>query len=259
MLERLLLRLLAYVSLVAFTLIAPAAFAQNLLSHNKAVAASSQEGGLAPTAAVDGNTGTRWGSNFSDPQWILVDLGATATINRVLLNWEAAYGKAYQIQVSSNGTSWTTIYSTANSDGGVDDINLSGSGRYVRMYGTARANGYGYSLWEFQVYGAFSTQTSLLSKSMPVVASSSEVGLLPANVADANLNTRWGSNFSDAEWIYVDLATKANISKVVLNWEAAYGKSYQIQVSDNAANWTTIYSTTNSDGGIDDLSLSGSG
>jgi hypothetical protein len=29
---------------------------------------------------------------------------------------------------------------------------VSGSGRYIRMYGTARGTRYGYSLYEFQVY-----------------------------------------------------------------------------------------------------------
>jgi hypothetical protein len=29
---------------------------------------------------------------------------------------------------------------------------LSGSGRYIRMYGTARATAWGYSLWSFEAY-----------------------------------------------------------------------------------------------------------
>ena len=71
----------------------------------------------------------------------------------MVLNWEAAYGKAYQIQTSNDATNWTTIYSTTSGTGGVETLNISGSGRYVRMYGTQRATQYGYSLWEFQVYG----------------------------------------------------------------------------------------------------------
>src|SRR5689334_24998628 len=53
--------------------------------------------------AVDGNTGTRWASAQQiDPQWIYVDLGATTSINHVILRWEAAYGKSYQIQTSND-------------------------------------------------------------------------------------------------------------------------------------------------------------
>ena len=70
--------------------------------------------------AVDGNAGTRWSSQFSDPQWISIDLGQTYNLSRVRLNWEEAYGKAYQIQVSRDATNWTSVYSTSTSDGGVD-------------------------------------------------------------------------------------------------------------------------------------------
>jgi hypothetical protein len=125
------------------------------LALNKPVTASSMESASYPGSnAVDGNTGTRWSSSFSDPQWIYVDLQATYNITRVKLNWEAAYGKSYQIQVSSDAVNWTTNYSTTTGAGGIEDLSgLSGTGRYVRMYGTARGTIYGYSLWEFQVYG----------------------------------------------------------------------------------------------------------
>lgn len=126
------------------------------LALNKPATASSVESGTSFTAnlAVDGNTGTRWSSAASDPQWIRVDLGSTTSISRVVLRWEAAYGKSYQIQTSNDDVNWTTIYSTTTGDGGVDDLTgLSGSGRYVRMYGTVRGTAWGYSLWELEVYG----------------------------------------------------------------------------------------------------------
>ncbi|MEV6971538.1 discoidin domain-containing protein, partial [Hamadaea sp. NPDC051192] len=52
--------------------------APTLISQGKAATASSAENATFPaSAAVDGNTGTRWSSAFSDPQWLQVDLGAT--------------------------------------------------------------------------------------------------------------------------------------------------------------------------------------
>jgi beta-glucanase (GH16 family) len=126
-----------------------------LLSQGHPATASSTENASFPaSAAVDGNTGTRWSSAFSDPQWVRVDLGAVHTIKQVNLNWEAAYGKAFQIQTSNDGSSWTTIYSTTTGTGGQQNLSVSGSGRYVRVYGTQRGTQYGYSLWEFQVYGS---------------------------------------------------------------------------------------------------------
>src|SRR5277367_2681916 len=134
-----------------------AAAASTLLSQGQPATASSTESAAYPASdAVDGNTGTRWSSAFSDPQWLEVDLGSSASITQVVLQWEAAYATAFQIQTSSDGTNWTTIYSTTTGTGGTQTLNVTGTGRYVRMYGTARATQYGYSLWEFQVYGTTS-------------------------------------------------------------------------------------------------------
>jgi trimeric autotransporter adhesin len=132
----------------------------NLALNKPATASSIENAGTTAAMAVDGNTGTRWSSAFSDPQWLSVDLGATAAITRVRLVWEAAYGKTYQIQVSTDNVSWTTIKTQSAGTGGTEDwTGLVGSGRYVRMYGTARGTGYGYSLWEFEVYGTIGGAT----------------------------------------------------------------------------------------------------
>jgi hypothetical protein len=105
-----------------------------------------------PSYATDGNYNTRWASEWLDTAWIQVDLGSVTTFNRVLLAWEAAYATSYQVQISSDGTNWTTVYSTTSGNGGFDDLAVSGTARYVRMNGQVRATTFGYSLWEFGVY-----------------------------------------------------------------------------------------------------------
>ena len=126
----------------------------NLALNRPATSSSNETTALTPNLAVDGNTTTtRWASAYADPQWIQIDLGATSTIARVVLNWEAAYGKSYQIQTSNDAVNWTNIYTTTTGDGAIDDLNVSGSGRYIRVYGTVRGTVYGYSLWEFEAYG----------------------------------------------------------------------------------------------------------
>ncbi len=132
-----------------------AAAADTLLSQGKPVTASSIEGeGTPAAAAVDGNPDTRWSSEFSDPQWLQVDLGASATISRVELDWEYAHAKAFSIETSADAKDWTPIYTTKAGPGGNETLDVTGKGRYVRMYGTTRDNGYGYSLWEFKVFGS---------------------------------------------------------------------------------------------------------
>ncbi|WP_249998122.1 ThuA domain-containing protein [Actinoplanes sp. M2I2] len=125
------------------------------LALNKTATASSVENGSYPASnAVDASTTTRWSSAFGDPQWVQVDLGATFNVNRVRLLWEAAYGSAYQIQTSANGTTWTTERSVTGGNGGEDDLTgLNAQARYVRVLGTTRATAWGYSLFTFEVYG----------------------------------------------------------------------------------------------------------
>ncbi|WP_405698203.1 discoidin domain-containing protein [Streptomyces sp. NBC_01185] len=149
----------AVVTALAATLLAvvPTTTAQAapaLLSQGKPVTASSQEHYGTPAAdAVDGNLGTRWSSAASDGQWLQVDLGSSTSLSQVVLRWEGAYAKAYRIELSTDGTNWSTAYSTTTGAGGTETLSISGTARYVRMQGVTRATGYGYSLWEFQVYG----------------------------------------------------------------------------------------------------------
>jgi hypothetical protein len=179
----------------------------------------------------------------------------------VTLNWEAAYARAFQIQTSNDGANWTTIYSTTTGPGGVQNLAVSGSGRYIRMYGTQRATPYGYSLWEFSVNGSPATGSgTLLSQGQPATASSVENASFPPSAAvDGNTGTRWSSAFSDPQWLQVDLGATRAISQVVLNWEAAYARAFQIQTSNDGASWTTIYSTTTGTGGVQNLAVNGSG
>ncbi|GAB7129168.1 hypothetical protein JCM19000A_36760 [Silvimonas sp. JCM 19000] len=276
----------------------------NLALGHTATASSNENPAFSDASYVaDGNTTTRWSSLVVDPSWVTIDLGSTQSINKVVLIWETAYGKAYQIQVSTDNVNWTTAYTQANGAGGTETLTFNTvSGRYVRMYGTARGTQYGYSLWEFQVFGpasqtgaatsvsASKTSTSSSSSTAPAstATSSSTLGsgqstaaattadasvnlalnkvvkvsgsenaatLAGTNAVDGNSGTRWGSAFVDPGWIEVDLGSVQTVGRVVLRWEAAYGKAYQIQTSNDEANWSTVYTQTAGKGGVEDLSF----
>jgi chitodextrinase len=127
-----------------------------LLSQGKPVATSTVESSsYTGSKAVDGSATTRWASvEGADPQWLRIDLGQAATIHRVLLNWEVAYAKQYRIEISDDGTDFTTVTTVDNGDGQTDDLTgLNAHGRYVRVVGLTRGTSYGYSLWEAQVFG----------------------------------------------------------------------------------------------------------
>ncbi|WP_078859872.1 family 20 glycosylhydrolase [Streptomyces sp. NRRL F-2747] len=136
----------------------------NLARNRPTTASSTETAGFPAAAATDGDPGTRWSSAYADPQWLQVDLGSGQAVSRVVLRWEAAYGKAFRIQLSDDAATWRTVYSTTTGAGGVQELTgLSGSGRYIRVYGTARGTAYGYSLYEFEVYGGPPGGTRTLS------------------------------------------------------------------------------------------------
>ncbi|MFF3213497.1 discoidin domain-containing protein [Streptomyces sp. NPDC002886] len=110
---------------------------------------------FAPGLAFDGSRGSRWASEWHDDEWLQVDLGSSQLVKRVTLDWEAAYGRSYRIEVSANGTDWTTAWSTVEGDGGVDTARFSGvPARYVRVHGAGRGTKWGYSLYEVGVYSS---------------------------------------------------------------------------------------------------------
>jgi cytochrome c len=205
---------------------------------------------LEASDAADGDPLTRWSSEFSDAQFIQVDLGQDTAFDRIVLHWELARAAEYEIQVSSDGETWSTLRRVAAS-GDVDDLSdLVGSARYVRMQGVTRATPWGYSLFEFEVYRAGIN----LAAGRPMMASSTERMVFPAAFAvDGDPSTRWNSQFADEQWLAVDLGSTAALDRVVLKWDAGFAADYELLVSDDASSWRTIRNVTDADGGVDEL------
>jgi hypothetical protein len=124
------------------------------LALNKAVYASSYEGSSREAYFVnDGKKNTRWSSNYSDNQWLTIDLHAPAQISRVVLHWENAYGREYEIQVSGNGIDWQTVFYTNAGKQGINNIVFDQvEARYVKFKGIKRGSSWGYSLYELEIF-----------------------------------------------------------------------------------------------------------
>lgn len=118
----------------------------SLISADKStISSSSQKVDYEPANAVDNNPSTRWGSEYSDDQWIYIDLGTMAYIEKVVLDWETAYGAEYEVQVSDDASSWATVFTESQGDGNQDEIDgLDVKGRFVRMQGNVRGTQWGY-------------------------------------------------------------------------------------------------------------------
>lgn len=133
----------------------PDPHAPSLLSAGCAVTASSVESeAFAPANACDGSRTSRWSSAFTDTEWILLDLGAERRVEAVALDWENAFAREYRLDISRDGKTWRNLHAKRDGKGGREEIiGISAAGRYVRLTGAKRAGDWGYSLWEFSVYG----------------------------------------------------------------------------------------------------------
>lgn len=125
------------------------------LAAGKRARASSALGANTADKAVDTDRDTRWESRFDDNEWIAVDLGDTYMLNRVVIDWEGAYAREYEIATSLDGETWTPAASVTDGHGGVETIAIPDAvGRHVRVNCIKRATGYGNSIYELQVYGS---------------------------------------------------------------------------------------------------------
>ncbi|MEU7049779.1 discoidin domain-containing protein [Streptomyces eurythermus] len=219
-------------------------------------ASGSENAGTGPGLAFDGDAATRWSSNFADDAWIRVDLGAVLRVDRVTLDWEAAYGKRYVLEVSRNGTDWTPFYTeTAGTGGSVTAYThpQEVTGRYIRLRGLERATPYGYSLWNFKAYGgepapAATTRANLALHHPAYANHYQDAAHSPAFLTDggwpASLKgdaSRWSSDWNADRWVSVDLGAPSTIDTVDLYWESAYAVDYLLQVSDDNRTWRTVH------------------
>lgn len=235
-----------------------------------ATSSGSERGDLSAAAAIDHDQNTRWGSLFSDNQWLTLDFGESKQINHVHIEWENAHASQYLLQVSDDNASWTTIKTVDNSQGGVEDwTGLGAQGRYLRMQGVKRSGNYGYSIFEIQAYsgGAAATPTEPTDPVVvdptqpgvaikPATATSSALenpGNSALNAIDGKTSTRWASAFEDGAWIQFDFGVKTQVGYMKLLWENAYGKQYNLLISDDGASWTQIRAVTNGQGGTEEF------
>jgi beta-glucosidase len=131
---------------------------QDLALDQSTTASSTQDATAYPARdATDGDPGSRWSSASADPQWLDVDLGAPQQICGIGILWEAAYASAFQVQVSNDNSTWTSVYSTTTGTGGNQTLTVSVTARYIRVYATARGTQFGDSIFELNVYGLTTT------------------------------------------------------------------------------------------------------
>jgi hypothetical protein len=243
---------------------------------DKVTASSVESNHFVGDWAVDGKRDSRWASEgpFADGapeiQWLKLDLGGIRFIDSINLEWERAYSRDYDIQISNDGEdeSWINvenIYFPVEAKAGHVRLRmLNVRARFVRIYSHAGDMNYGISLYEVAIFGDFEGDckqrrsfecpgTFIELEASAASASSEERWDVSADKAiDEDMDTRWSSAFNEGESIMLDLGALTLIDSVWLFWERAYAVGYDLQVGESLGGpWTTIVAITDSDGGVD--------
>ena len=132
----------------------------NLALNQPVTVSSSQDSAHDGSMSVDGNLSSQWqtqkvkGRNAPSTEWIEVDLGTSQNVGQVVLEWDSYYATGYSIQVSNNGSTWSTVFNTSSGNGGSESITFNTvQARYLRMNSSAwTSNSYRNWLNEFEVY-----------------------------------------------------------------------------------------------------------
>ncbi len=195
----------------------------NIALNKSAYSSSVKASGFEAFKATDGNLNTRWASQYSDPQYIYVDLGKRYDICRVILHWANELGQDYKIQVSDDASFWTDAATITNNVSYNHSIPLNASGRYVRMYGTKRGTVNGYSLYEFEVYGKPAANSC-----------ASPVNLYTTDVYETNAALHWNGNGASKFVIQYKTVT-------AVNWSQTTSTTNSIILNDLSCNTPYLY------------------
>jgi hypothetical protein len=221
------------------------------LAYTRAVTASSTANGNLASSLTDGGAPRRWESQAADPQWVQVDLGRVQTVTRVVLDWEQAAAKKYAVAVSADGVTWTQVGAETNGNGGSDTVAFPAiQARYVHVGMTERL----YPQWAYSMYDLHVYRDDLAA-SRPITVSSTTNGNVGAHLTDGTPATRWESQAVDPSGALVDLGATTSVGRVVLNWETAAAASYEIRVSSNGIDYTTVSTVTNGTSGVKAVSF----
>ncbi|MGP3914514.1 discoidin domain-containing protein [Nonomuraea sp. 10N515B] len=206
---------------------APAqAAADTNLAAGKTATASSFNDVYPAANATDGNQATYWESaNNAFPQWIQVDLGVSASVNKLVLKLPSGWPSRTQtltVQGSTNGSAFSTIVASAtytfNPTGTITFA--AATARYVRLQITANTGWPAGQVSEFEVWGSAPDDPppgggANLALGKPITESSHTHTYVAANANDDNLQTYWeGAAYPNT--LTVQLGSNADLTSITL-------------------------------------------
>lgn len=218
------------------------------LAADRSVAASSTGAGSSALNVVDGDPTSFWSSIGSSDEWISIDLSWIRFVSAIEIVWVEG-ASSLRVDVSVDGSVWSSVSTVGSAQSDQMITFPAVFARFVRLSAMSASGGGNVKISDVRV-----TSRDLASRAL-AVASSSVNANVPAFVTDGDVTTRWESATSDPQWIFVDLGSSQSVGRLLLWWETASAKEYRVEVSDDAAAWSTVYSTTSGQGGRESVTF----
>ncbi|TQJ26111.1 F5/8 type C domain-containing protein [Micromonospora sp. A202] len=228
--------------------VAAAARVAMLAGLSATMTASSYNQNYVASNANDGNASTYWESaNNAFPQWIQADLGATVSVDRVVLKLPPASDWQTRTQTlsvlgSTNGSSFTTLKASAGytfnpASGNTATVSFTAaSTRYVRVQVTGNTGWPAAQLSEVEVYGA-AGNTDTQAPSVPG-------NLAYTEPASGQIRLTWSASTDNVGVtgydVYANGALRGSVNGSTLTYtdsqSASTTVSYYVRAKDAAGN-----------------------
>jgi hypothetical protein len=221
-------------------------------AERSAYSASGTAPGSTADALGDGDPATAWVSDGEEPAWVTTELERGSWVTKVTIDWADAFATDFLVQTSKDGTNWTDHERITGGTGGTTEVAINPTpASYVRVLLLDGDAG------KYSIAG----MTVASSVNLAIDSGTRASGYAGYNpvylLADGDPTTRSRGNNANSAWAQVDLGSSQPVSTVRLWWEAAFAKTYKIQLSDDGATWRDAYTTPSggSDGGLDVIKL----
>jgi hypothetical protein len=235
---------------------ASAASNETALSETGWVASSNtSSAGDPPSNAIDGNLSTRFSSDAYQAagQYFQVNLGSAQSFNQIEMNTPNSagdYAVGYSVEVSTNGTSFTTVATETGTSSPEIATFATQTAQYIRVVLTAASTTSWWSIDEFSVFSGTATPETALGETGWVASSNtSSAGDPPSNAIDGNLSTRFSSDAYQAagQYFQVNLGSAQSFNQIEMNTPNSagdYAVGYSVEVSTNGTSFTTVATET---------------
>jgi poly(beta-D-mannuronate) lyase len=213
------------------------------------VTASTHDGNV-PANTVDGNLTTRW-SGQGDGAWIRYDLGSNKKVAYIKMAFHNGSSRTstFDIQTSTNGTSWNTIRSgvtsAMNNNLQTFDFTDVDPARYVRLVGHGNTSNDWNSYTEVEIYGGSSS-----GGGGDTTAPTAPTGLAASAVSSSQINLSWNASSDNVGVTGYDVyrggsflksVTGTSTSDTGLSPSTTY--SYTVRAKDAAGNQSSNSNT----------------